>query len=332
VPSPDATDATGTPRADRAVVRPRPHPDVPLDLSTLDPDELAAATARVVAAALAEDLAEVGDRTSLATVPAEASGRAELLARAEGVLAGSAVVAETCRQVDPTIDVELRMADGDAVAVGDVVAVLAGPLRSVLTAERTLLNLLTGLSGVATLTRRFTDALEGTGCVVRDTRKTTPGLRLLEKAAVRAGGGVCHRVGLHDHVLVKENHVAAAGGVGPAARAALDHAAAADVPVHVQVEVTTLAEAEEALAEGVVDLLLDNFTPQRLADAVVAIDGRAGVEASGGITLATARAFAEAGADRLAVGALTHSAPALDLALDVTQVDPTSAPDATAGG
>lgn len=329
MPSPDASGAAGADHAP-AVVRPRPHPDVPLDLATLDAGALAAATEAIVATALAEDLADVGDRTSLATVPTHASGRAQLVARADGVLAGTAVVAETCRQVDPTIRVELHMADGDRVAVGDVVAELAGPLRSVLTAERTLLNLLTGLSGVATLTRRFADALQGTGCVVRDTRKTTPGQRLLEKAAVRAGGGVCHRVGLHDHVLVKENHVAAAGGVGPAARAALDHAAAADVPVHVQVEVTTLAEAEQAIAEGVVDLLLDNFTPQRLAEAVVAIDGRAGVEASGGITLETARAFAEAGADRLAVGALTHSAPALDLALDVTQVDDVT-PDETAG-
>ncbi|MFT6942640.1 MAG: nicotinate-nucleotide pyrophosphorylase (carboxylating), partial [Nitriliruptoraceae bacterium] len=181
----------------------------------------------------------------------------------------------------------------------------------------TLLNIVCQLSGVATHTRAFAELLQGTDCVVRDTRKTTPGLRLLEKAAVAAGGGANHRIGLYDAILVKDNHVAAAGGITEAATAALR---GAPVGVHVQVEVTSVDEAVLAIEAGVTDLLLDNFTPDALRAALVVIDGRAAVEASGGITLATARAYAEAGADRLAVGALTHSAPALDLALDVVQV------------
>lgn len=305
------------PGADVAAVPPRERPDVPVRLGAVSDEEHARAVRRVVSRALAEDLGPAGDLTSMATVPAGAHGRAVLVAREPGVVAGLAVVEEVVRQVDGRIRVELTTEDGARVATDEVVARLDGPLRTLLAAERTVLNLVCQLSGVATHTAAFADAVAGTDCVVRDTRKTTPGLRLLEKRAVAVGGGANHRVGLHDAVLVKDNHVAAAGGIGAAARAAL---AAAPAGVHVQVEVTSLAEAEEAIAAGVEDLLLDNFTPDDLRDAVAAIAGRAAVEASGGITLATARDYAEAGADRLAVGALTHSAPALDLALDVEQV------------
>jgi len=274
---------------------------------------------RVVTGALAEDLAGGVDVTSATTVPAGTRGRALLVAREDGVVAGLDVVHEVCAQVDQRITVTTQVSDGDAVRRGAVVAELEGPLRTLLTAERTLLNIVCQLSGVATRTRAFARLLDGTNCVVRDTRKTTPGLRLLEKHAVAVGGGVNHRIGLYDAILVKDNHVAAAGGVAAASRAALD---GAPDGVHVQVEVTSLAEAELAMAEGVTDLLLDNFTPEQVREAVDAIGGRAAVEASGGITLETARAYAEAGADRLAVGALTHSAPALDLALDVVEVTP----------
>lgn len=292
-------------------------PRVPVELGRVGTEQLRTAARRVVARALTEDLAGGTDVTSAATVPIGTTGRALLVAREAGVVAGLDLVFEVCRQVDHRLEVKLTAFDGDSVRRGTVVAELTGPLRTLLTAERTLLNLVCQLSGVATRTREFADLLDGTGCVVRDTRKTTPGLRLLEKHAVAVGGGANHRVGLHDALLVKDNHVAAAGGVGPAARAALDGAPAG---MHVQVEVTSLTEAEAALAEGVTDLLLDNFTPDQVREAVAQIAGRAAVEASGGITLETARAYAEAGADRLAVGALTHSAPSLDLALDVTDV------------
>lgn len=292
-------------------------PDVPVDLGFVDGEELARAVRRVVARALTEDLAGHQDVTSALTVPVGTTGRALLVAREDGVVAGLDLVREVCSQVDHRLRVHLKHVDGDRVERGTVVAEVTGPLRTLLTAERTALNLVCHLSGVATITREFADLLEGTDCVVRDTRKTTPGLRLLEKHAVAAGGGANHRIGLYDAVLVKDNHVAAAGSVTAAARAALE---GAPEGVHVQVEVTSMDEAEEAMAVGVTDLLLDNFSPAELREAVAAIDGRAAVEASGGITLETARAFAEAGADRLAVGALTHSAPSLDLALDVVEV------------
>lgn len=294
-------------------------PDVPVDLGVLDNEDRSKVARRVVARALTEDLAGQQDLTSALTVPVGTTGRALLVARQSGVVAGLELVREVCDQVDHRLKVTLNHFDGDPVRKGTVVGEVSGPLRTLLTAERTFLNLVCHLSGIATRTREFAVLLEGTGCVVRDTRKTTPGLRLLEKHAVKAGGGANHRIGLYDAVLVKDNHVAAAGSITAAAEAAL-----AGVPegVHVQVEVTSMEEAEEAMAAGVVDLLLDNFTPDEVRAAVEQINGRAAVEASGGITLETARAFAEAGADRLAVGALTHSAPSLDLALDVVDVSP----------
>ena len=312
----------------------------------LDAQQLRAAAVAAVRRALSEDLdvpaeatgaqRRAADATTVATVPADARGVAELVARADGVVAGLELVSLTFASIDEAVVVRLDVADGDRVTAGDVLGRVVGPLAAVLTAERTALNFLTHLSGVATRTAAFADAVAGTGCVVRDTRKTTPGLRLLEKAAVVAGGGVNHRVGLADALLVKDNHVAAAGGVAAATRAALAHAGLR----HVQVEVTSLDELAEAVAAGARDVLLDNFTPDGCREAVGWRDvhdahdghdgqGRVLLEASGTIRLDTVAAFAATGVDRVAVGALTHSAPQLDVALDIAEVDPVGGAAAT---
>ncbi|MDP8960098.1 MAG: carboxylating nicotinate-nucleotide diphosphorylase [Actinomycetota bacterium] len=262
-----------------------------------------------------------GDLTSQACVPAGTYGAANVVARAAGVVAGLATVHETFSQVDDRIEVRAEVSDGDRVRTGEVIARVQGPLRPILAGERTALNLLGHLSGIATTTRAFVDAVAGTGCVVRDTRKTMPGLRLLEKAAVVAGAGRSHRLGLHDALLVKDSHVVAAGGVGAATRSAL--ARAGERPV--QVEVTSLREVDEALAAGAAELLLDNLPAEDVRRAVAATAGRAAVEASGGITLANVHAYAEAGADRVAVGALTHSAAWFDVALELDVASMTSA-------
>lgn len=281
--------------------------------------DTAAALERLVCAALDEDLRGGADLTAEATVPSDLQGAADVVARAPGVVAGVAAVAEVYRQVDRAVLVQRHCADGDAVASGTVVASVAGPLRAILTGERTALNLLTHLSGVATATRAYVDAIAGTACVVRDTRKTTPGLRLLEKAAVAAGGGVNHRTGLYDGVLVKDNHVAAAGSVAAATRAAL----ASGHAVTIQIEVDSMEELRSALDAGARDILLDNFTPEQTVEAVSYVRsrfdefGHVPLESSGMIRLETVRAYAEAGVDRVSIGAITHSAPQLDLALDV---------------
>lgn len=270
----------------------------------------------VVSRALAEDLGEAGDVTSAATVSADAEGTAEVVARADGIVAGLRLVHEVFAQLDPAVQVEEVVADGDPVGSGDVVVRLAGRLRSLLTGERVALNLLCHLSGVATQTRRFVDAVDGTGVAVRDTRKTTPGLRVLEKAAVAAGGGTNHRVGLFDQLLVKDNHVLAAGGAGAAARAAVEGAGGRPV----QVEVSHLDQLDEVLDAGVTEVLLDNFTVDEVHEAVEHVGGRARLEASGNIDLGTIRAYAATGVDQIATGSLTHSAPWLDLAMDVREV------------
>lgn len=290
----------------------------------VDPDDVQRATSRAVARALAEDLGIAGDVTSQATISPGMRGTGDLVARADGTVAGTAAVVETYAQVDRRVVVRLEVQDGTRVAAGDLIARVEGPLRSILTGERTALNLLCHLSGVATATRRLVDALESTGCTIRDTRKTTPGLRLLEKAAVVAGGGANHRIGLHDALLVKDNHIAAAGGVTAATTAAL--ARAGELPV--QVEVTSLTELDEAIEAGATDILLDNVDPDLARRAVAVASGRARLEASGRLDLSTARAFADAGVDRVAVGAITHSAPALDVALDLVDDDVTAEPEA----
>jgi nicotinate-nucleotide pyrophosphorylase (carboxylating) len=271
---------------------------------------------RLVAAALAEDLGgpDGVDVTSVATIPADQRDVADLVARADGVVAGLAVAAAVFDLASAgTVTFTPAIADGQPVHQGQVLATVAGPTRALLTAERTALNLLCRLSGVATHTRAWADALAGTKAQVLDTRKTTPGLRALEKYAVRAGGGTNKRMGLYDVAMVKDNHKLAAGGVAAAYRRI--RSAFPDVPV--QVEVTTVAEAVEAVEAGARFLLCDNMSVSLLREVVAAVAGRAELEATGGLTLAVARAYAETGVDYLSVGALTHSSPILDIALDL---------------
>ncbi|GAA1802981.1 carboxylating nicotinate-nucleotide diphosphorylase [Planosporangium flavigriseum] len=277
----------------------------------LNPD----AVREIVRRALTEDLGPDGlDVTSVATIPADQADTAELIARADGVVAGLAVAAVVFDEASAgTVKVLIKEADGARVARGDVLATVAGPTRAILTAERTALNLLCRMSGVATHTRAWADELAGTKALVLDTRKTTPGLRILEKYAVRVGGGTNKRMGLYDVAMIKDNHKLAAGGIAPAFR--LVREAFPDVPV--QVEVTTVAEAEEAVEAGADFLLCDNMAPDLLRSVVAAVGDRAELEATGGLTLDRAREFAETGVDYLSVGALTHSSPILDIALDL---------------
>jgi nicotinate-nucleotide pyrophosphorylase (carboxylating) len=263
----------------------------------------------VVARALAEDVGE-GDLTTLATVPAGARTRATMLQKQAGVLSGLDAAELVFLRVDPDLRVRRLAPEGQWRDGGEVLRV-EGSARAVLTAERTALNLVQQLSGVATATAAHVRAIGGTGARVLDTRKTTPGLRLLEKAAVRHGGGVNHRIGLWDEILIKNNHVDMAGGVAVAVERA--RAAYPDVPL--EVECRDREEVDAALAAGASRLLLDNMTPDALREIVAAVGGRATLEASGGITLETIRAVAQTGVDFISVGALTHSAPALDLSL-----------------
>jgi nicotinate-nucleotide pyrophosphorylase (carboxylating) len=276
------------------------------------------AVAGIAAAALAEDLAGGTDITTGAIIAPDAVARAEVVARAGGVVAGLPV-AEAVFQItagDGPLDSRAHAPDGGRVHRGDVLLTLSGPLAAMLAAERTALNLLCHLSGIATLTRRWVDAVEGTGAQIRDTRKTLPGLRALEKYAVRCGGGVNHRMSLSDAALIKDNHVAAAGSV--AAAFAAVRSRAAGFPV--EVECDTLDQVDEAVRAGADLILLDNFTIPAMAGAVRLAGGRARLEASGGLSLEHAREVAMTGVDYLAVGALTHSAPALDIALDLAPV------------
>jgi nicotinate-nucleotide pyrophosphorylase (carboxylating) len=270
--------------------------------------------ADVVQRALEEDLGVLGDVTTLATVPPGILGAADLVARSAGVVAGLPVAALAFEAVSQgRLRIEYGTADGAPVSAGEVLATAGGPVRDLLTAERTALNLLGHLSGVATLTRRWVDAVAGTGARVRDTRKTLPGLRALEKYAVRCGGGVNHRMSLSDAALVKDNHVAAAGGIVAAFRLVRERYP--DLPL--EVEADTVAQARAVLDAGADLVLLDNMSVDELREVVQYAAGRARLEASGGLRLEDARAVAETGVDYLAVGALTHSAPVLDIGLDI---------------
>ena len=267
---------------------------------------------RIVHAALAEDIG-AGDVTTEATVPADGVGVADLLVKESGVVCGLRLAEATFRALDPEIHFEALAADGDLVEEPAVVARVTGSERAILTGERVALNFLARLSGIATLTRRYVDAVEGTGTAVLDTRKTTPGLRALEKHAVACGGGRNHRFGLDDAVLVKDNHLRATGSIAAAVERLR---VATDLPVEVECE--TLDQVAEALAAGVDAILLDNMTLAQLRDAVALARGRARLEASGGVNLDTIRAIAETGVDEISVGALTHSARSLDVSLELT--------------
>jgi len=276
------------------------------------PELLVEATVR---AALAEDLGRAGDITSSACIPAAARLSAALVVRGPGVIAGLDCARLAFAALDPDARFETLLADGQTAAAGAVVARIEARARAVLGAERVALNLLCRLSGIATLTAAFVAETAGTRARIVDTRKTTPGLRALEKYAVRCGGGANHRFGLDDAILIKDNHVAACGGVGEAvrrARSSVGHM------VRIEVEIDQLDQLEDALAEGPDIIMLDNFNPDDLDAAVRQTAGRARLEASGGVNLGTVRAIAGTGVDFISVGALTHSAPILDIGLDVT--------------
>ncbi|MDQ7975881.1 carboxylating nicotinate-nucleotide diphosphorylase [Paraburkholderia sp. SARCC-3016] len=274
-------------------------------------DALDAALARNVTDALAEDVGS-GDLTGY-LVPADEMRDARIIVREEAVLCGVMWFGEVMRRVDPRIDVRWRYREGDRMTADTTVCALRGPARSLLTAERNALNFLQLLSGVATATRRFADAISHTPAKVLDTRKTLPGLRLAQKYAVRVGGGANQRLALYDGILIKENHIAAAGGVGAAMKAAL----ALDAKVSIQIEVETLEQLETALAHGARSVLLDNFTFEAMRDAVRITAGRAVLEVSGGVNFETIRTIAETGVDRISVGSLTKDVRATDYSMRI---------------
>lgn len=280
-----------------------------------------AACCRLIELALREDLGDTGDVTSEAVIPSDLTGCAALVARENGVLAGLASAEMVMKRIDPSIQFEAHIADGERMKPGDRIAVVSGRMRSILAAERTALNFVQHLSGIATLTRRYVDAVAGLPCRILDTRKTTPGWRLLEKYAVRCGGGHNHRTGLYDGILIKDNHLGALRDVTNPIRTAGDRATRLvgnDLPI--EIEVDSLEQFDQAASAGDADIiLLDNMTLAQLRTAVRRNRNwvvPAELEASGGVTLETVRAIAETGVDRISVGALTHSAPALDIALD----------------
>lgn len=266
-----------------------------------------------VARALEEDLGGRGDLTALATLPADATARFAIVSRDTGVLAGRQAAEEVFRQVDPSLQARWNAGDGDSLGAGDVLAEIEGSARTLVSAERSALNFLGRLCGVATLTRQYVEAVSGTGAAIAHTRKTTPGLRALELQAVRAGGGAAHRYNLSDAILIKDNHVAVCGSVGETVRRAR---AFAGHMTRVAVEVDRLDQLDDALEAGAESVLLDNFSLDDLVAAVSQAKGRATLEASGGVTLKTVRAIAETGVDVISVGALTHSATNFDLGLD----------------
>lgn len=277
--------------------------------------------AMLISLALAEDLREIGDLTSAALIDPELKGSIDVVARQSGIVAGQPVAELLFQQIDHEVAWETKIADGSPVAPGSVIATVSGAVVSLLKGERTALNFLTQLSGVATLTRRFVDLVEGTKAIVLDTRKTWPGFRSLEKYAVRAGGGSNHRMGLYDAVLIKDNHLAAwtKSGAGTIADAIAEVRGKVDAGITIEVEVDTLEQFETALPANPDSILLDNMSPDRLKQAVAMRDDRAPevlLEASGGVTLETVREIAETGVDRISVGALTHSVTALDIGFD----------------
>ena len=272
-----------------------------------------ALVARAVEAALEEDLGATGDITTDATIPVNAKGEAAIVAREAGVIAGLDLAAQAFLSLDPEVKFSPLVSDGEVVKQGAKIAKIAGKTRAILTAERTALNFLGHLSGVATLTSRFVEAVAGTGARIACTRKTTPGLRALEKYAIRMGGGVNHRFGLYDGVLIKDNHIAAAGGIGNALRAL---GSRAGHMVRIEVEVDNLDQLKEALRFPIDAVLLDNMDVPTLKRAVAMVGGRVTTEASGGVRLETVRKIAETGIDLISAGALTHSARRLDLSLE----------------
>lgn len=273
----------------------------------------------IVRAALKEDLGHGHDITTECVVPLDKDARAVVNARKGGRLAGVVAGLAAFTLTDPDCEIEILKFDGEDVAEGEDIAVITGSARSILTAERTALNFMQHLSGIATLTKTYVDAIEDTGAKIADTRKTIPGMRALAKQAVRLGGGMNHRYGLDDAVLIKDNHIALAGGIYPALQMARENAGHM---VKIEIEVDTMYQLEEVLQYGGADIvMLDNFAVADLEKAVKLIDGRLIIEASGGVNLNTVKAIAETGVHIISVGALTHSAPALDIGLDVEVIE-----------
>ncbi|HPD54711.1 MAG: carboxylating nicotinate-nucleotide diphosphorylase [Bacteroidota bacterium] len=267
--------------------------------------------------ALAEDIGD-GDHTSLSTIPADKQGKALVRVKQDGIIAGLVLADQILNTVDPTVIVKVLSNEGQSVSNGTVVMEVEGAVRSLLMAERLLLNCMQRMSGIATMTRQFVEAVAGTGAIILDTRKTTPNFRLFEKWAVLLGGGQNHRFGLFDMILIKDNHVDAAGGIRPAIRRANDYLRSTGRQLPIEIETRNAAEVEEVLAEGNVQrIMLDNFTTTDLQAAVARIAGRFETEASGGINLQTVRGFAETGVQFISVGALTHSYRSLDISMKI---------------
>ena len=262
--------------------------------------------------AFAEDIGD-GDHTTLSTIPADAMGRQHLLVKEEGILAGVDIARRVFERYDPSLKMTVMIGDGSRVKPGDIAFVVEGPVRSLLVTERTMLNIMQRMSGIATMTARYQERLKGLKAKVLDTRKTTPGMRILEKEAVRIGGGANHRIGLFDMILIKDNHVDFAGGIPNAVSRARAYLKEKEKDLKIEVEVRNTDEIRQALDARVDRIMLDNFTPERTAEAVALIGGAAEIESSGGITLDTLRAYGEAGVDFISVGALTHSVKGLDM-------------------
>lgn len=262
--------------------------------------------------AFAEDVGD-GDATTLSTIPADEMGTQRLIVKEEGILAGVEIARMVFQKFDPSLKMSVMIPDGSHVKPGDIAFVVEGPVRSLLQTERVMLNIMQRMSGIATVTARYQERLAGTKAKVIDTRKTTPGMRVLEKEAVKIGGGGNHRMGLYDMVLIKDNHVDFAGGIHQAVEAARKWCAENGKDLKIEVEVRDTDEINQALAENVDRIMLDNFTPERTAEAVKLINGRTEIESSGGITLDTIRPYGEAGVDFISVGALTHSVKGLDM-------------------
>lgn len=269
----------------------------------------------LITLAIKEDIGD-GDHTSLATIPAESRGRMRLLVKQEGIIAGIDIAEEVFRRLDAEVEIERLLHDGDRVSPGDVAFFVEGRTRTLLQAERIVLNIMQRMSGVATQTAVYVEAVAGTGCRILDTRKTTPGMRVLDKMAVKTGGGENHRMGLFDMVLLKDNHIDFAGGIVPAITAVRQYLADKGKTIPVECEVRSLSDIDLVFEAGGVDrIMFDNFTPEQTAEAVAKVAHRAETESSGGITLETIRRYAETGVDFISVGALTHQIKSLDLSL-----------------
>ena len=270
---------------------------------------------RLIDLAFAEDIGD-GDHTTLSCIPATAMGKSKLLIKEAGILAGIEVAKEVFRRFDPTMKVEVFINDGTEVKPGDVAMVVEGKVQSLLQTERLMLNIMQRMSGIATMTHKYAEKLKGTNTRVLDTRKTTPGMRILEKMAVKIGGGVNHRIGLFDMILLKDNHIDFAGGIRPAIEGAKAYLKAKGKNIPIECEVRSLEDIDEVFAAGGVDrIMFDNFTPELTRQAVAKVAGRCETESSGGITLDTLREYAETGVDFISVGALTHQIKSLDMSL-----------------